>query len=191
VSRRPAQPLLRHQGHRCPHPLRDAHRREQVQQGQPVLGAQQPARHHAVSEYSAICGYTEADLDEVFAPELAGLDRAEIRAWYNGYNWTGEAVYNPFDVLLLFKSASSAPGGSRPATPTFLVDLLTERHTDLPPAGAPDHQRAVALRLRRGTHRTEALLWQTGYLTIDSVQQVSAPSSSTGCATRTWRCAPH
>ena len=30
--------------------------------------------------YAAICGSTEADLDTVFAPELAGLDRDEIRA---------------------------------------------------------------------------------------------------------------
>ena len=29
--------------------------------------------------YSAICGYTDADLDTVFAPELPGLDRDEIR----------------------------------------------------------------------------------------------------------------
>ena len=40
--------------------------------------------------YSAICGYTDADLDSVFAPELAGLDRQAIRKWYNGYNWRGE-----------------------------------------------------------------------------------------------------
>ena len=33
---------------------------------------------------AAICGYTEADLDTVFAPELPGLDRDRIRAWYNG-----------------------------------------------------------------------------------------------------------
>ncbi len=31
--------------------------------------------------YSAICGYTERDLDEVFAPELPGLDRKEVRRW--------------------------------------------------------------------------------------------------------------
>ncbi len=43
-------------------------------------------------DYSAICGYTDADLDEVFAPELPGLDRQQIRHWYNGYNWTGESV---------------------------------------------------------------------------------------------------
>jgi hypothetical protein len=56
-----------------------------------------------VREYSAICGYTEEDVDTVFAPELPGLDRNKIREWYNGYNWTGEAVYNPFDLLLLFQ----------------------------------------------------------------------------------------
>ena len=51
--------------------------------------------------YSALCGYTEGDLDQVFAPELAGLEREAIRTWYHGYHWTGEAVYNPFDLLLL------------------------------------------------------------------------------------------
>lgn len=33
---------------------------------------------------------------------LEGLDRSLIREGYNGYNWTGEAVYNPFDLLLHF-----------------------------------------------------------------------------------------
>ena len=31
--------------------------------------------------YSALCGYTESDLDTVFAPELPGLDREQIRDW--------------------------------------------------------------------------------------------------------------
>ena len=47
------------------------------------------------ARYSAICGYTDEDVDQVFAPELSGLDRDEIRRWYNGYNWTGISVYNP------------------------------------------------------------------------------------------------
>ena len=41
----------------------------------------------------------------VFAPELPGLDRDQIRDWYNGYSWRGdEKVYNPFDILLLFRN---------------------------------------------------------------------------------------
>jgi hypothetical protein len=75
-------------------------------------------------QYSAICGYTEADLERTFAPELPGLDRDQIRAWYNGYNWTGEAVYNPFDVLLLFQERQFRPWWFETATPTFLIDLL-------------------------------------------------------------------
>ena len=38
------------------------------------------------SAYSALCGYTDADVDRVFAPELPGLNRADIKCWYNGYN---------------------------------------------------------------------------------------------------------
>ena len=41
-------------------------------------------------EYSAICRYTDQDLDTVFAPELFGLDRNAIRDWCNGYGWLGE-----------------------------------------------------------------------------------------------------
>ncbi len=72
--------------------------------------------------YSAICG----DTDTVFAPELDGLDRDPIRRWYNGYNWMGDAVYNPFDLLLLFQKRQFKPYWFETGTPTFLVDLLTE-----------------------------------------------------------------
>ncbi|GAB1385183.1 hypothetical protein MASR1M59_03310 [Melaminivora sp.] len=71
------------------------------------------------ASYSAICGYTDADVDTVFAPELPGLDRQQIRAWYNGYNWTGTSVYNPFDLLLLF---------DRARVPALLV---RDRHADI------------------------------------------------------------
>ena len=75
--------------------------------------------------YAAICGYTEADLDTVFAPELPGLDRDQIRAWYNGYNWRGnENVYNPWAILHLFASREFKAHWFETATPRFLVDTL-------------------------------------------------------------------
>jgi hypothetical protein len=117
-------------------------------------------------EYSALCGYTEADLDTVFAPELEGLDRAQIRAWYNGYNWTGEAVYNPFDVLLLFQERLFRAWWFETATPTFLVDVLTERRVWLPQLGQLRADAELLSAFDVGRISTEALLWQTGYLTI-------------------------
>ena len=120
------------------------------------------------ARYSALCGYTEADLDTVFAPELEGLDRDRIRIWYNGYNWTGEAVYNPFDVLLLFEKHQFRPWWFETATPTFLVDLLTERQTWLPRLGQLRADAELLSAFDVGRISTEALLWQTGYLTIDA-----------------------
>ena len=59
--------------------------------------------------YSSICGYTEGDLDTVFAPELDGVDRERVREWYNGYSWLGaEKVYNPCDVLLLRRGSGES-----------------------------------------------------------------------------------
>ncbi len=119
------------------------------------------------AEYSAICGYTEEDLDSVFAPELPGLDRDEIRDWYNGYSWLGEEkVYNPFDILLLFDKRKFRAWWFETGTPTFLVESLFQRRisslalddmlgsSDLLSAFDVDHI------------GTEALLFQTGYLTI-------------------------
>jgi hypothetical protein len=123
-------------------------------------------------DYSALCGYTEADLDAVFAPELEGLDRAQIRAWYNGYNWTGEAVYNPFDVLLLFQKRQFRAWWFETATPSFLVDVLTERRVWLPKVGQlrADAELLSAFDVERIS--TEALLWQTGYLTIAEEEEL-------------------
>ncbi len=123
------------------------------------------------SEYSALCGYTEADLETVFAPELDGLDREQIRDWYNGYNWTGEAVYNPFDVLLLFQKRQFRPWWFETATPTFLVDVLTERRVWLPRLGQLRADAELLSAFDVGHIGTEALLWQTGYLTIDREEE--------------------
>jgi hypothetical protein len=124
------------------------------------------------AKYSALCGYTETDLNGVFAPELPGLDRDQIRDWYNGYNWTGEAVYNPFDVLLLFEKRQFRHWWFETATPTFLVDLLLERQVFVPRLEhlLASEQLLSAFDVDRIA--TEALLFQTGYLTIDSVRQL-------------------
>ncbi|QVL48457.1 MAG: AAA family ATPase [Thiocapsa sp.] len=123
--------------------------------------------------YSAICGYTEADLDRVFAPELEGLDRERIRLWYNGYNWTGEAVYNPFDLLLLFQKRQFRPWWFETGTPTFLVDLLTERETWLPRLGHLETDATLLCAFEVDHIATEALLFQSGYLTIEREEEIS------------------
>ncbi|OIN94039.1 MAG: hypothetical protein AUJ20_02180, partial [Comamonadaceae bacterium CG1_02_60_18] len=124
------------------------------------------------ARYSAICGYTEADVDSVFAAELPGLDRAQIRQWYNGYNWLGTPVYNPFDLLLLFDKRQFQPFWFETGTPTFLLKLLTQRQQFV-----PDLERIMAPEALLATFDvdnipTEALMFQAGYLTIESARMI-------------------
>jgi hypothetical protein len=121
--------------------------------------------------YSTLCGYTDADLDTVFAPELPGLDRDEIRRWYNGYNWLGQSVYNPFDVLLLLRKRQFYPYWFETGTPTFLIDLLAERRMHTPDLGRLFASEQLLSTFDVGAMPTEALLFQAGYLTIASTQR--------------------
>ncbi len=127
-----------------------------------------------VAGYSALCGYTEADVDRVFAPELPGLDRDEVRRWYNGYNWTGEAVYNPFDLLLLFQDRAFRSYWFETGTPTFLVDLLTERGFFTPDLARLHGSESLLSTFDVDHIAPEALLWQTGYLTFHGSRRTGA-----------------
>ena len=117
--------------------------------------------------YSSICGYTEHDLETVFAPELAGLDRDRIREQYYGYNWCGQdKVYNPFDVLLLFADREFRAWWFETGSPSFLVKTLVERGVPTPELNSMVATSGLLSAFDVGDIATEALLFQTGYVTI-------------------------
>ncbi len=122
--------------------------------------------------FATICGYTDTDIDTVFAPELDGLDRDMIRTWYNGYNWLGaERVYNPFDVLLLFEDRKFKPYWFRTGSPRFLFDTLKAKSVnprDL--EGRLTDGESLVSTFEIDVIDVEALLFQTGYLTITDEQ---------------------
>ena len=129
--------------------------------------------------YSSICGYTEDDLDAVFAPELGGLDREQVREWYHGYSWRGdEKVYNPYDVLLLLRRHEFEAHWFETGTPAFLVDTLFERRVssvslgDMVSTGELLSAFDVGGRAAAEHIGTEALLFQTGYLTITAEEEL-------------------
>ncbi len=116
--------------------------------------------------YAAVCGYTERDLHRVFAPELDGLDRKAIRDWYNGYSWRGRTVYNPYGMLRFFETREFRSYWFETSTPKFLIDTLLRRGVQ-----SLDLERLVGTDDLLSSFdvdemSTEALLFQTGYLTI-------------------------
>jgi hypothetical protein len=127
--------------------------------------------------YSAICGYTQSDVQTVFAPELQpikgqpDINPTEMREWYNGYNWLGESVYNPFDLLLFFDIRQIKPFWFETGTPRFLIDLLAQRQVFTPDLGRTVAELSLLSTFDVDTIPYEALMFQAGYLTIDSVWQ--------------------
>lgn len=121
--------------------------------------------------YSSLCGYTDDELDSIFETDLVGLDRDEIREWYNGYNWLGsENVYNPHNILSLLKSRKIDSWWYETSTPAFLFDVLRKANLysiDL-------HKSISSSSLLKSFEVDEidanALLFQTGYLTVTGVE---------------------
>ena len=117
--------------------------------------------------YATICGYTEKDLGRVFGSELDGLEREEIRTWYNGYHWRGGVrVYNPYDVLLLFDGREFHPYWFETGSPTFLFRMLAEKSVGLMELENRMAEKSLVSKLDVNDIGIEALLFQTGYLTI-------------------------
>ena len=138
--------------------------------------------------YAAVCGYTDDDLDTVFAPELDGLDRQEIRDWYDGYRWLGESVYNPWAMLLLFRSRRFKAHWFETGTPAFLVHTLVERGVGGPALESEYATEELLSAFDVEDIATEALLFQTGYLTItDEKRDDMGARYRLGCPNREVR----
>jgi hypothetical protein len=131
-------------------------------------------------QYSHLLGYTQVELEKVFADRIAQLaekynhtiaeELDQIKKWYNGYRFSaeGESVYNPFSTLLLLEQQTYMNHWFATATPKFLIDLLETRHY------APETIEGTEINFDGfGSYDIERLellplLYQTGYLTIRS-----------------------
>jgi hypothetical protein len=130
--------------------------------------------------YADFLGYTEEEIHGYFSGYLDAFCRekgfssieecmSRIRYWYNGYRFSPEVdvrVYNPISFMYCISRKYFDNWWFKTATPTFLVNLLKERSYLIPDL---EHLRVSknfldAFDLQR--LRVEALLFQTGYLTI-------------------------
>ena len=129
-------------------------------------------------DYGSICGYTEEDLREVFSEHLRGVDREQLRLWYNGYNFLGtDLVYNPYDILNFIDRSQSFGRFKfenywfKTGTPTFVVELLA--HAQISPPQLEPQCVGEEILDSCTIEQLEAttVLFQSGYLTIDSVDE--------------------
>ena len=118
-------------------------------------------------DYGNICGYTQLDLDTTFAPYLEGVDMEKVKVWYNGYNFLGDTVYNPFDILLFIKNHCVFKNyWFETGTPTFLIDLIKKSNYFIPRLNKLRVNESLLNSFDIQNLNLETILFQSGYLTI-------------------------
>ncbi|MCP4398265.1 MAG: ATP-binding protein [bacterium] len=132
--------------------------------------------------YAALLGYTKEELEDYFGQYVQQF--AEHLGWtpeqmmvklaeqYNGYRFaeTTRQVYNPCSILKAFHLKKFDHFWFETATPTFLISVLKQSHYELPNIEGLQVSRAIFSTFEIEKLRPEALLFQTGYLTISDVQ---------------------
>ena len=136
-------------------------------------------------QYGSICGYTEDDLRDIFSGHLQGIDREQLRRWYNGYNFLGsKPVYNPHDILHFIDRSQSFGEPQfdnywfESGTPTFVVDLLARDQVLAQQLEPQSVGRETLDSCPLDNLELSTVLFQSGYLTIDEVDR-SDPEAAT------------
>jgi len=123
-------------------------------------------------DYGNVCGYTQLDLETSFAPYLEGVDMEQVKRWYNGYNFLGDRVYNPYDILLFIKNHYVFDNyWFETGTPRFLVELIKKNSYFIPDFLNINVDKSLVNSFEIENLDIEAILFQTGYLTIKRLIQ--------------------
>jgi hypothetical protein len=123
-------------------------------------------------EYGNICGYTQEELEFYFKEYLEGVDLEEVREWYNGYNFLGDKLYNPFDILLYLRNREFDNYWYESGKTEFLFKLLKTREYKLGYLGREYYTKEILEKFDIEYISIEALMYQTGYLTIKETKRI-------------------
>jgi len=132
--------------------------------------------------YADLLGYTEEEMAQYFGEAVQQLaatlrqspdeTKQALQAYYNGYRFSDRdlRVYNPFSILRAFRNQAIQDYWFESATPTFLINILREQRYPLPEIEQLQVSRTIFTNFELDDLWPEALLFQTGYLTIKDVQ---------------------
>ncbi|MCH5237435.1 MAG: ATP-binding protein [Muribaculaceae bacterium] len=130
------------------------------------------------SDFSSICGFTLEDIKEYLWPGVVGLGErrgmtheetlAALKDRYDGYHFTEDSpdIYNPFSLLNALSKRDLGDYWIASGTPEFLVRKLSDSDIDFEKTFNGEGNEKTLGTIDVAYFSTEALLYQTGYLTI-------------------------
>jgi hypothetical protein len=120
-------------------------------------------------DFGNICGYTQNELESYFNHYLKDLNLDQIKDWYNGYNFLQDTLYNPFDILLYLRNREFDSYWYKTGTPSFLINLIKNKKYDITQLENKIVKKNILEKFDIDDISIEALMFQTGYLTIKEV----------------------
>ena len=122
-------------------------------------------------KFGDICGYTQNDLETVFKSHLKDVDMTELKEWYNGYNFLGEKIYNPYDILQFIDNDKEFLNyWFKTGTPSFLIQLIKENKYFVPNMSHIKVSEEIIDSFDIEDLSLETVMFQAGYLTIKEVK---------------------
>ncbi|MFN4152633.1 MAG: AAA family ATPase, partial [Candidatus Sericytochromatia bacterium] len=133
--------------------------------------------------YSKLVGITEEELYSYFDEYIKILAekrnvtveslKETLKKWYNGYSWDGKTfLYNPYSLLSAFSKQSLDNYWFETGTPTFLIKTIRDYNVDLRKLEKMVLSIKDFSAFEVDRMNVNALLFQTGYLTIKEVMEV-------------------
>ena len=96
----------------------------------------------------------------------------KVKRWYNGYNFLGDSVYNPYDILLFIKNQRMFKNyWFETGTPKFLIELIKKKSYFIPRFNGLQVNESLVNSFDIENLDLETILFQTGYLTIKRLIQ--------------------
>ncbi len=121
-------------------------------------------------KFGNICGYTHENLENEFVEYSKEFDLEKVREWYNGYYFLKDRIYNPFDVLKLFDSGVFKNYWWESGQAYSLIEMLKRGNYYIPELENLVVSEELLNSFEIENLKLEVLLYQAGYLTIDTVE---------------------
>jgi hypothetical protein len=148
-------------------------------------GMNQPEDISFNKNYAALCGFTQGELESYFEPEIneysekfGGRENylAKLKNFYDGYKFAKDAdrVYNPISLMKHFgNDGDFRVFWAETGTPSFLANFIDKNGADIADIENIELPPAAFGKYNEDEITLVPLMYQAGYLTIKSYNELS------------------
>ena len=140
------------------------------------------------AKYATMLGYTQAEFESNFQKQIEAAEKKQnlshkdfltkIKTWYDGFRFeeNAESVYNPVSLASFFEKGSKFSNyWFETGTPSFLLELIMKSKLSFPVSLTTPVSSSFFNAFEISDLDPLVLLFQTGYLTVDRMEQRQVP----------------